>query len=74
MTVRIGRVLLDLHRSALYIAREPDPNCPDCRGSCGGWIPNGANTDWDECHCLSQLRTWTLRLWPRRNPAKEYPF
>jgi hypothetical protein len=74
LTRTFGRWQIELHQRAIHLTRQPDPNCTDCRGSQGGWIPHRLGADWDECACLDQLRTWTLRLWPRRNPAKEYPF
>jgi hypothetical protein len=74
MPARVGRLQIQLQQGAIYLTREPDPNCLDCSGSRGGWVPIGGDVDWGECSCLDQLRTWHLRLWPRRTPAKEYPF
>ena len=74
MPVRVGRLQLELHRQAIHLTREPDPNCPDCSGGGGGWVPLGGDVDWDECHCLDQIRHWTLRLWPRRTRTYEEPF
>lgn len=75
MPIRIGRWQLELHQRAIHITREPDPNCPHCRGSQGGWQRNGHGADWGECPCLDQLRTWRLPLW-RRNTSyyTEAPF
>ncbi|MFE9850258.1 hypothetical protein ACFYPN_15810 [Streptomyces sp. NPDC005576] len=74
MKIHIGRWRLSAIRRAVYIGHEPNPNCPDCRGSWGGWTTN-THTDWDECHCLAQLRTWTIPLWPRTTRHyEEAPF
>ncbi|WP_458089340.1 hypothetical protein [Streptomyces malaysiensis] len=75
MPIRIGRWQIELHQRAIYITREPDPNCPDCRGSQGAWQAHDCGGDWDECPCLDQLRTWRLPLW-RRRPSyySEAPF
>jgi hypothetical protein len=37
-------------------------------------VPLGGDVDWNECHCLDQIRHWTLRLWPRRTRTYEEPF
>ncbi|MGK3107913.1 MULTISPECIES: hypothetical protein [Streptomyces] len=75
MRTRIGRWEIELHQRAIYITREPDPDCTNCTGSRGGWQPQSTGADWGECHCLDQLRTWRLPLW-RRNPSyyPEAPF
>ncbi|MEU7032678.1 hypothetical protein ABZ958_03205 [Streptomyces sp. NPDC046237] len=74
MPVRLGRLQLELHRRAIHITREPNPHCPDCSGSRGGWIPIGGDVDWDECQCLDQLRTWRLPIWPPARHTSEEPF
>lgn len=76
MSIRIGRWQLELHRRAIHITREPDPNCPDCFGSRGGWQPTNFGADWDECQCLDQLRTWRIPYWPRTTTtyAERNPF
>ncbi|QIP87590.1 hypothetical protein GLX30_30205 [Streptomyces sp. Tu 2975] len=66
MLIRLGRWTFDVFQRALHITREPDPNCADCNGSGGGWMPITLGADWDECGCLDQLRTWRLPLAPRR--------
>ncbi|MFJ1696230.1 hypothetical protein ACIOHC_13925 [Streptomyces sp. NPDC088252] len=74
--IRIGRWTAELHQRAIHITREPDPNCPDCSGGGGGWMPNGFGADWDECLCLDQLRTWSVPLWfrTRRQCPEGAPF
>jgi hypothetical protein len=74
LTRTFGRWQIELHQRAIYLTRQPDPHCPDCRGDLGGWVPHGADVDWDECACLDQLRTWRLPLWPRRTIREELPF
>lgn len=66
MPISIGRWTVDIFQRALHLTREPDPNCPDCVGSRGGFAPLGRDADWIECRCLDQLRTWRMPLWPRR--------
>lgn len=65
--MRIGRWHIEWHQRAIHITREPDPNCPNCNGSRGGWIGTNTHADWDECQCLDQLRTWRIPLWRRPN-------
>lgn len=67
MNIRIGRWHLEWHQRAIHITRLPDPDCPDCGGTGGGWAAAAGRftTDWDECHCLDQLHTWRLPLGPR---------
>lgn len=77
LTRTFGRWQLELHQRALHLTRHPkaDPNCAACKGAGGhGYVTPSGDGDWEDCHCLSWLRTWTLRLWPHHNPAKEYPF
>ncbi|MDX3230550.1 hypothetical protein [Streptomyces sp. ME19-01-6] len=74
MPIRKGRWQIELHRRAIHITREPDPDCPDCTGNRGGWQPNGTGPDWDECPCLDQLRTWRVPLWRRPAWPVEEPF
>jgi hypothetical protein len=78
LTRTIGRWQIELHQRALYLTRQPkaDPNCGACSGRGGhGWITADGGGDWEDCHCLSWLRTWRLPLWPRRNTrTEEYPF
>ncbi|WP_158712408.1 hypothetical protein [Streptomyces sp. NRRL F-5135] len=72
--IRAGRWQAEYHQRAIHLTREPkaNPNCPDCHGR--GYITAYGGGNWENCHCLAWLRTWRLRLWPRRNPEKEYPF
>ncbi|MFJ7999040.1 hypothetical protein ACIQ7D_18095 [Streptomyces sp. NPDC096310] len=69
MPIHIGRWHIEYHKRAIYITREPNPNCPNCNGSRGGWIAYGTDADWDECACLAQLRNWRIPLWPSTNRA-----
>lgn len=73
--IRIGRWHIEIYRGGIETTREPHPNCPDCWGRGGhGWMTQGGDADWEDCHCIGQLRTWRLPLWPsRRHPAEE-PF
>ncbi|WP_445520517.1 hypothetical protein [Streptomyces sp. NEAU-174] len=72
MPIRIGRWQAELHQRAIYITREPNPNCPDCSGERRAWW---VDSPYDEpCHCLDQLRTWRLPLWRRRPYPVEEPF
>lgn len=74
LTRTIGRWQLELHQRAIHLTRTPDPKCPACRGTLGGW-PLGDPADWTDCACIDQLRTWRLPLWPRRTTtSKEIPF
>ncbi|WP_100577198.1 hypothetical protein [Streptomyces sp. CB01201] len=73
-TLRIGRWTVGLYQRAVNVTREPDPNCPDCSGSRGGWIAYGSDAGWDECACLDQLRTFRLPLWPRARHTETEPF
>lgn len=70
----IGRWTVELYHRAVHLTRQPDPKCPDCAGSQGGWIRYGGDAGWDECPCLDQLRTWRLPLWPGRPVTAEEPF
>ena len=78
LTRTIGRWQIEYEQRAIHLTRQPkpDPNCRACHGDGGhGWVTEDDNTDWEDCHCLSWLRTWSLRLWPRRNDhAERYPF
>jgi hypothetical protein len=75
LTRTFGRWQFELHQRAIHLTRQPNPRCPDCRGSQGGWMPHRLGADWDECACLDQLRTWRLPLWPgRATTGQEYPF
>ncbi|WP_255951602.1 hypothetical protein [Streptomyces odontomachi] len=72
MPIRLGRWHIEVHRRGLWITREPDPDCPHCRGGRRAWW---IDSPYDEpCPCLNQLRTWRLHLWPRRPIREEYPF
>lgn len=72
--ITFGRWTAELYQRAIHVTREPDPHCPNCAGSRGGWIPYGDDADWDECSCLDQLRTWRLPLWPGARTTAEEPF
>lgn len=72
--VRFGRWTAELHQRAVHLTREPDPNCPNCSGSGGGWTAHRSGVDWDEGACLDQLRTWRLPLWPGRQRTETEPF
>jgi hypothetical protein len=73
--IHFGRWTLDVFQRALHITREPHPDCPDCTGTGGGWMPHHLDNGWDECQCLDQLRTWRLPLAPRRRATYiEEPF
>jgi hypothetical protein len=74
MPIRLGRWHAEIHRRGLWITREPDPNCAHCSGRGGHWRLVGTGAELDECHCLDQLRTWRLPLWPRRPEPIERPF
>lgn len=76
MSHRTRRWHLEYHRRALYITREPNPNCPACDGNGGAWVMTLGGPDWDPCHCLSELRIWRLPLWrqPAADSAMEAPF
>ncbi|MGW2048645.1 hypothetical protein ACWCPF_26190 [Streptomyces sp. NPDC001858] len=77
LTRNVGRWQIELHQRAVHLTRQPkaDPACGACYGRGGhGWFTASGNADWEDCHCVNQLRTWSLRLWPRRDTAKEYPF
>ncbi|MEU2073606.1 hypothetical protein [Streptomyces sp. NPDC013489] len=77
LTRTLGHWQIELHQRALYLTRHPVPKtgCDSCGGAGGhGYMTAWGDPDWEDCRCVTQLRTWTLRLWPRRNPAKEYPF
>jgi hypothetical protein len=65
LTRTFSRWQIELHQRAIHLTRQPDPRCPDCRGSQGGWMSHRLGADWDECACLDQIRTWRLPLWPR---------
>lgn len=74
-TLRFGRWEVELYQRAVHVHRKPDPNCRDCGGEGGhGVIDIEYGPDWDDCHCLNQLRTWRLPYWPRRTKTQEYPF
>ncbi|MER5461615.1 hypothetical protein ABT010_13195 [Streptomyces sp. NPDC002668] len=78
LTRNIGRWQVELHQRAIHLTRQPkaDPNCNACSGRGGhGLTTEDGLGDWEDCHCLSWLRTWRLPLWPRRtNTREEYPF
>lgn len=74
LTRTFGRWTVELYRRAIHLTRHPDPNCPDCNGTLGGWAQHGDIHDWDTCACLNQLRFWRLPLWPRPAHAERYPF
>ncbi|MER5312738.1 hypothetical protein ABT034_33755 [Streptomyces sp. NPDC002773] len=77
LTRTLGRWQIELHQRALYLTRLPaaDPDCVSCGGLGGhGYITQLGDGDWADCHCVTGPHAWSLRLWPRRNPAKEYPF
>ncbi|MFD8919405.1 hypothetical protein ACFV0Y_16500 [Streptomyces sp. NPDC059569] len=74
MPIRIRRWQVELYQRAIHVTREPDPNCPDCGGMCGGWSGNAQRASWDECHCLDDIRTWRLPIWRRRHEFEPEPF
>ena len=77
LTRTFGHWQIELHRRAIYLTKfpKPNPNCTACHGYGGhGWITADDNPDWEDCHCVDQLRTWRLPLWPRRPIREEYPF
>lgn len=78
LTKTVGRWQIELHQRALYLTRQPkaDPNCTACSGHGGhGITTEDGSGDWEDCHCLSWLRTWRLPLAPRRGTrTEEYPF
>ncbi|MEV0779235.1 hypothetical protein [Streptomyces sp. NPDC050428] len=75
MTIRIGRWHIEYHQLAIHLTREPDPHCPNCGGTGGGWMSHRLGADWDECPCLDAIRTWRLPLWPRAHRQyTEEPF
>jgi hypothetical protein len=77
LTRTFGRWQLELYQRAIHLTRtpKPDPNCRSCKGAGGhGYVTEDDSADWEDCHCIDQLRTWTVRFWPRRNPEKEFPF
>jgi hypothetical protein len=73
-----GRWQIELHQRAIHLTRtpKPDPTCGACYGRGGhGWLTYSGDPDWEDCHCMKQIRTWRLPLWPRRaNTAERYPF
>lgn len=78
--IRIGRWWIEYHRRAIHITREPkqdpkpDPNCLDCGGRGGhGWVDHNDNADWEDCHCVDQIRGWRLPLWRKAEP-EAWPF
>ena len=76
-TLHIGRWTAELYQRAVHVVAEPRPrqNCPDCLGAGGhGWITEHGDADWEDCHCLSSLRTWRLPLWPGRRLTETEPF
>ena len=76
-SITIGRWTADLHQRAIHITREPKAksNCGSCAGQGGhGWITPGGDADWEDCHCVSQLRTWRLPLLTRSTATEEHPF
>ena len=77
LTRTFGRWQIGLHQRALHLTRHPkaDPNCPACKGAGGhGYVTPGGYGDWDDCHCLSWLRTWRLPLWPGTKTLERHPF
>jgi hypothetical protein len=77
LTRTFGRWQFELHRRSIYLTRQPktDPKCTSCRGDGGhGWITASGDPDWEDCHCVADIRTWRLPLWFRRNIREEYPF
>jgi hypothetical protein len=77
LTRTFGRWQLELYQRAIHLTRQPksDPDCSSCKGTGGhGYITDGDCGDWEDCHCLNQLRTWRLPLWPGRTTTEEYPF
>jgi hypothetical protein len=44
MTIRIGRLRIEVYESALYLQLEPKPRCKTCRGT-GRTDPEGQGID-----------------------------
>lgn len=74
MPIRSGRWHAEIHHRSLWITRGPDPGCPNCQGTGGGWRGNSQRADWDECACLDQIRAWRLPLWRCRPETEPEPF
>ncbi|MBQ1165376.1 hypothetical protein KBZ21_46130, partial [Streptomyces sp. A73] len=65
------RWIVEWHQRAIHITRLPTPNCPQCGGSGGGWIPTRLGADWDEGPCLDAIHTWRIPLAPRKRHETE---
>ncbi|MFE9337712.1 hypothetical protein [Streptomyces sp. NPDC007063] len=72
-TLTLGRWVIEWHQRALYITRQPDPNCTKCGGDQANWWFDGP--DWEPCTCIDQLRVWRIPLTPwRHRETEEVPF
>lgn len=77
MPIRIGRWQLELHQRAIYIQKQADPNCLDCKGTGElqfgpGIGPDGEEPDVEPCHCWDPFHSTRIPLGPR--PVERYPF
>ncbi|GAA1065282.1 hypothetical protein [Streptomyces asiaticus] len=77
MRTRIGRWQIELHQRAIYIQRQPKPNCTHCKGTGElqygpGIGPDGEDPDIAPCRCWNPYRSLRIPLGPR--PVERYPF
>jgi hypothetical protein len=73
LTRTFGRWQIELYQRAIHLTRHPrpDPNCTSCKGAGGHGYVVDDTPDWEDCHCLQQIRTWRLPLWPRKAGTRE---
>jgi hypothetical protein len=73
LTHTIKHWQIEYEQRAIHLTRHPkaDPDCTACHGRGGhGYVTPDGYGDWDDCHCLTQMRTWRLPLWPRLATAQ----
>ncbi|MCY0959928.1 hypothetical protein [Streptomyces sp. H27-H5] len=75
LTIRRWRI--DLYESAVYIQKQPDPKCIDCRGEgdiTRGADPWGEEPDLQPCDCWNPFHSLRIPLRPRTVINERYPF
>jgi len=79
MPLTIGRWRIDRYERALYIQKQPDPKCPDCRGSGSHYgehasHPGAEEPDIVPCRCWDPFRSLRIPLARRTVITERYPF
>ncbi|MBT2477591.1 hypothetical protein [Streptomyces sp. ISL-94] len=82
MTIRIGRLRIEVYESAVYLQLEPKPRCKTCHGT-GRTDAEGQGIDTppgqaippiEICHCWNPWGSKRIPLRRRTVITERYPF